>query len=151
MKKLSTLLDDLYLLPLYGVLAYTMGLPGWSKIFLHEKVIGRYTPMFADTFIGQILGTSAMIYLLGVMELAVVVLLIISLVRLEFLSCKTKTWLKAAVLMTMLTFMSLGFGLRLIGNVDGAANQYYYFGVTFFFYGCVSYLDRQVGQAHHTR
>ena len=143
MKKLPALLDQLYLLPLYVVLAYTMGLPGWSKIFLHEKVMGRYTPMFADTFIGKTVGTSAMIYLLGVMELAVVVLLAISVARLEFLARQPKLWLKSALFMTMLTFMSLGFGLRLIGNVDGAANQYYYFGVTFFFYLCVAYVERQ--------
>ena len=146
MQKLSTFLDDLYLLPIYVVLVYTMGLPGWAKIFSHDQVIGRYVPMFADTFIDKIFGTSLMIYLLGIMEVVVVIFLVPSLAKLEFLYHKPKIWLKASLFTAMITFMSLGFGLRLVSNHDGAANQYYYFGVTFFFYCWVSYLDRQAAR-----
>ena len=145
-KKLSAFLDDLYLLPIYAVLFYTMGLPGWAKIFAHEQVLTTYTPMFANTFIDTIFGTSLMVYLLGIMEVLAVIFLIPSLAKLEFLHDKPKVWLKAALFTTLVTFVSLGFGLRLIRNHNGAANLFYYFGVTFFFYCWLVYLERQTAR-----
>jgi hypothetical protein len=124
--------NNIQLLPLYGVLAYTMGLPGFTKLFNHQSVIEKYETMFKDTFIEQMVGTSSMIYVLGFLEFLVVGLLIISLVKKEFLYGKSKDWLLAALFMTMSTFAALGFGLRLISSHAGAANLFYYFMFTFF-------------------
>lgn len=129
---MKKVLSNIQLLPLYAVLAYTLGLPGFAKVFNHQSVIGKYSKMFQETFIEQIFGTSFMIYVLGILELLVVVLLLISLFKKEFMFGKSKNWLLAANFTAMVTFASLGFGLRLIENHAGAANLFYYFMFTFF-------------------
>jgi len=123
-------LREIEVLPLYAVLFYTMGLPGFSKIFHHEMVLPKYVGMFENTLIGSFPGVSPAIYLLGLMEIGVPILILISAARLEFLSAKPKLWLEAALILTLATFAALGFGLRLIQNNDGAASLYFYFGAT---------------------
>lgn len=117
-------------LPLYFVLFYTMGLPGYSKVFTHEAVLPRYAGMFENTLIGAFPGVSPAIYLLGLMEIMVPVLLLVSAARFEFLEKKSKIWLEAALVLTLSTFAALGFGMRLIQNHDSAASLYFYFGAT---------------------
>lgn len=123
-------LRNFELLPLYAVLFYTMGLPGFSKVFDHAAVLPRYAGMFENTFIGSFPGVSPAIFGLGLMEILVPILLLVSAFKLEFLEKKPKLWLEASLILTLTTFAALGFGLRLIQNHDGAANLYFYFGAT---------------------
>lgn len=138
---MKKLLANIQLLPFYAVLTYTMGLPGFTKLFDHERVIGKYTQMFQHTFVDAFPGTSFMIYIFGVLEIAVAFLLFVSLIKKEFLPHRPKTWLNLAIFVSLVTFASLGFGLRLIENHEGAANQYYYFMLTFFAYFLVQKIE----------
>lgn len=115
------------LLPLYAILLYTMGMPGWAKIFGGRQVIDRYTGMFKDSFIAALPGgTPLMIYLLGILELAVPLLLIISLLKGEFLQNRPKTWLNYALVLSIFTFAMLCFGLAVLFNFAGSANLVFY-------------------------
>ncbi|WP_343531360.1 hypothetical protein [Pedobacter sp.] len=128
----SLLLNNIALLPLYAVLFYTMGFPGWAKIFGGEAVIVRYIGMFKDSFIASLPGgIPFMIYVLGVLELLVPVLLIISLIKGEFRQTVSKLWLNYALVVTILTFVMLCFGLSVILNFVGSANLVFYAIFTF--------------------
>ncbi|REC42682.1 hypothetical protein [Chryseobacterium pennipullorum] len=127
------ILKEMYLLPVYFTLFYTMGLPGWAKLFGHAKVIEKYERMFAGSFVADLPGgTPFMIYFLGILELIIPILLIISLVKGEFKWGKAKPWFNMAMVITCLTFMMLCVGLTIIFNFAGAANLIFYFVLTFF-------------------
>lgn len=137
------ILSNIQWLPLYAVLGYTMGLPGYLKIFEHDRVIGNYTQMFQDTFIHQFPGTSFMMYVIGVMEILVPVLLLVSIVKKEFLVGYAKTWLLAANILTLVTYAVLGFGMRFIENHPGAANLYFYFMLTLIVYLWIQKVEKE--------
>lgn len=120
------------LFPIYIALFYTMGLPGWAKIFGGQHVIHKYETMFAGSFIAVLPGgTALMIFLLGLLELSVPVLLIISLVKKEFKNTRHKQWLNAALVVSCFTFIALCFGLSVLFNFAGAANLVFYAVFTF--------------------
>ncbi|MDV4102680.1 hypothetical protein CMT19_16700 [Elizabethkingia anophelis] len=130
--KTNTLFKNIILFPIYLTLFYTMGLPGWAKIFGSEGVMERYETMFAHSFIAMLPGgTSSMIFLLGLMELSVPILLIISVVKKEFMVSHNKKWLNAALLITCSTFIALCFGLSVLFNFAGASNLVFYALFTF--------------------
>lgn len=131
-------LKNIYLLPWYAMLFYTMGVPGWAKIFGGSTVQIRYTEMFKNNFIASLPGgTSAMIILLGILELAVPILICISLVKREFLG-GTQFWLKLAMGITILTFTMLSFGLAILFNFAGSSNLIFYSIFTFLMFMLIS-------------
>jgi hypothetical protein len=67
---------------------------------------------------------------LGILELAVVVLLLASLVRLEFLPQRAKALLLVALTLALVTFACLSFGQTSTGNNEGTASLYLYFAST---------------------
>jgi hypothetical protein len=99
-----------------------------------EKLTTPTPQWFIDTFGGTILNTLPGLDLswriLGVMEILVVILLIVSLARLEFLEDRGKSWLKLALMTAALTFAALAFGQHLVGEFAGAASLFFYFGAT---------------------
>lgn len=89
--KTNGLFNSIVLLPLYAILLYTMGMPGWAKIFGGDQVINRYVNMFSQSFIADLPGgTALMIYILGILELAVPAFLTISLASGELNCMPTK-------------------------------------------------------------
>ncbi|AZB07675.1 hypothetical protein EG344_01850 [Chryseobacterium sp. G0162] len=139
-KELKFTLKGFYLLPIYFILFYTMGLPGWAKLFGDSKVIEKYETMFAGSFLSNLPGgTAVMIYLLGVLELSIPILLLISLIKGEFKPGRNKFWMKISLVITCLTFMMLCFGLTIIFNFAGATNLLFYFIFTFLILVSISY------------
>lgn len=119
--------NALLLLPLYAVFFYTMALPGWAKIFGGQQVIDRYVTMFKDSFVAALPGgTPLVIYALGILELAVPVLLLISLLKGEFRQSAAKTWLSYTLVLSIFTFTILCFGLAILFNFAGSANLVFY-------------------------
>lgn len=119
-------------LPIYLMLFYTMGLPGYVKLFQAEAVLPRYNKMFQDSFIaGMPGGTAGMIILMGIFELAVTLLLAIALIRGEFRAHSSKPTFNSALLLAVVTFSMLCFGLLVIGNYQGAINLVFYAIFTF--------------------
>lgn len=119
-------------LPVYLMILYTMGIPGYEKLFHMETVLPKYVDMFHGSFISKLPGgTTSMILLIGIFEQTVVVLLFVSILKGEFLISEPKPWFKIALLLCIIIFSMLCFGLTVVGNYQGAMNLLFYATFTF--------------------
>ncbi len=82
------------------------------------------------TFLDTFPGTDTAWFILGVFEFGVFVLMLASLVRLEFLPHRDKSILQVALALALLTFACLAFGQTVTGQFEGTASLYTYFGMT---------------------
>ena len=85
---------------------------------------------FKGTFIDTFPGTDAAWVILGVLEFGVFVLLVASLIRLEFLPHRDKSFLQVGLAFALLAFASLAFGQTVTRQFSGTAPLYTYFGST---------------------
>ena len=85
---------------------------------------------FKGTFIDTFPGTDAVWVILGLLEFGVFLLLVASLVFLEFLPHRDKLFLQLALAVAMLTFACLAFGQTATKQFSGTASLYTYFGST---------------------
>jgi hypothetical protein len=85
---------------------------------------------FSTTFISTFPGVDAAWVILGVLEFGVFVLLVASLLRLEFLPHRDKWFLQVGLAVSMLTFACLAFGQTATKQYAGTAQLYTYFGAT---------------------
>jgi hypothetical protein len=85
---------------------------------------------FKGTFIDTIPGTDAAWVILGVLEFGVFLLLLASLVFLEFLPHRPKLFLQFGLAVALLTFACLAFGQTATKQFAGTASLYTYFGST---------------------
>lgn len=126
-----TLLDHIKLLPIIITMIYTMGQPGWQKLINTSEVMGHYVHMFDGSILAQMPGgIPPFIYILGVLEAAVAILLIIALVKREFVAGRKPTFLYLGMLVSATTFVMLAFGLSVLVNFPGATNLIFYSIVT---------------------
>ncbi|WP_312313829.1 hypothetical protein [Empedobacter brevis] len=133
------------ILPIYFMLFYTMGFPGWQKIMNSVEVMGRYTDLFHDSFLSNLPGgIEPFIYLLGVLELSVAIMLILSLIKREFLLSKSTQFLDLSLLVSVATFIMLSFGLGFIFNYPGATNLVFYAIFTLGLYAYISETRKQI-------
>lgn len=127
--------NNVKLLPMYLMILYTIAFPGFQKIFNPGEVMANYNMMFQGSFLVKVVGTiDPFIYFLGFMELLAPTLLIISLIRMEFLDKNEKVFLSWSLFTTMLTFVFLSFGLTIIINYPGATNLIIYCILTLLLY-----------------
>lgn len=96
------------------------GAPDWFKSQF-EKTFFNFAPW----------AIKVEYYLIAILETLVTLLFILSALTLEFLPGNEMFFLKYALYLAQITFFSLGFGLRVGGDYQGAANLFSYFGVTF--------------------
>jgi hypothetical protein len=85
---------------------------------------------FQGTFVDKVPGIDAIWVILGIIEFAVFVLIVISLIRGEFLPHKLKPILIVALSLALFDFACLSFGETSTGQTSGKASLYTYFGVT---------------------
>ena len=85
---------------------------------------------FAGTWIDTFPGTDAAWIILGILEFAVFVLLVASLIRLEFLPHREKWFLQVGLAVALFTFACLAFGQTATKQFAGTASLYTYFGST---------------------
>ena len=85
---------------------------------------------FEGTFLDTFPGTDTAWATLGVLEFAVFVLLLASLVRLEFLPHRDKSLLQVGLAVAMLTFGLMAFGQTVTNQFEGTASLYMYFAST---------------------
>ncbi len=85
---------------------------------------------FKGTFIDTIPGTDAAWVILGILEFCVFLLLLASLIRLEFLPHREKWFLQVGLAVALLTFACLAFGQTATKQFSGTASLYTYFGST---------------------
>jgi ABC-type Na+ efflux pump permease subunit len=85
---------------------------------------------FASSFLGKVPGADAAWVIIGVLEFSVFIVLVISLLRLEFLPHRPKSLLQVALAIALTTFAVLAFGQTATKQFEGVASLYQYFGAT---------------------
>lgn len=126
-EKSNVLFNKIKILPIYMVLFYSMGFPGWQKIINPQEVMGKYVNMFSNTFLAKLPGgVEPFIYFLGTLEIVVPIFLIISLIKKELSLEKPPVFFNIATLITIVTFIMLSFGLSVLGNYQGSTNLIFY-------------------------
>ena len=113
---------------IYLMFGLTMGLSSVEK--LTESVPQWFTDQFQDTFVADFPGLDLAWRVAGVLEIAVALLLLVSVVMLEFLPKRRKPLLKLGLGVSAVTFMMLAVGQRITSQFDGAASLFFYFGAT---------------------
>ena len=123
-----------YWATLVGVYLMVGGLmfySGKEKLFDDDGHPPQYVvAQFKGTFIDTFPGTHAAWIILGVLEFGVFVLLLASLVRLEFLPHREKSLLQVGLAVALLVFACLAFGQTATKQYAGTASLYTYFGAT---------------------
>ncbi len=113
---------------LVGVLFFYSGK---SKLFDDNgKAPAGIKQQFDGTFVGHFPGVNVLWAALGVLEFGIFVLMVLSLLRGEFLMGRSKSILLVALSLALVTFACLSFGQTSTGNNGGSASLYSYFGST---------------------
>lgn len=115
-------------LAIYLIFGLTMGISSIEK--LTSSVPSWFSDQFESTWVASFPGLSVAWLMAGVLEAAVAVLCIISVVLLEVLPGRTKPFLKFALGVAAIVFMMLAIGQRITFQFDGAASLFFYFGAT---------------------
>ena len=110
---------------------------------------------FAGTFIDTFPGADAAWTILGILEFAVFLFLLASVIRLEFLPHRDKGLLMVGLSVALLVFGIMAFGQTATGQHEGTASLYTYFGSTVVILILVSLMppnrpDRWLGGIQHT-
>jgi hypothetical protein len=123
-----------YWLILAGIYLMVGGLmfySGWDKLFEGDREApAGIEEQFANSFLSTFPGTDTAWFVLGVFEFAVFLLLVASIVRLEFLPHRDKSILQVGLALALLTFACMAFGQTATGQHEGTASLYTYFGST---------------------
>lgn len=118
---------------IYFLLMNVMGIASIGK--LQGLLSGAGAPEFLQTtfegtFLATFPGVTVAWWIIALVELAVAILTIISIVRLEFLPSRRKSWLMLALSVSLVTFAILAFGQNLVSEHEAVASLYTYFGAT---------------------
>jgi len=131
----GTVFDGIaYWLILAGVYLMVGGLmfySGKDKVFDSDgNAPAGIEEQFENSFLSTFPGTDTAWLVLGLFEFGVFVLLVASLVRLEFLPHRDKSILQVGLALALLTFACLAFGQTATQQFSGTAELYGYFAST---------------------
>ena len=131
----GTIFDGIaYWLILAGVYLMVGGLmfySGKDKLFDSDRnAPAGIEEQFENSFLSTFPGTDTAWFILGVFEFSVFVLLLASLVRLEFLPHRDKSILQLGLALALLTFACMAFGQTATHQYSGTAELYTYFAST---------------------
>jgi hypothetical protein len=112
---------------LVGVLFFYAGK---EKIFDGLGAPAGIEKQFSGTFLATIPGTDAAWTILGILELAIFVLVVASLARLEFMPDRRKPFMLSALSLAIFTFSILAIGQNVVGENSGVAELFLYAGAT---------------------
>lgn len=117
-------------LPFWILLLLTFGQAALEKI-LDGGVPSWFTTQFQNTFMATLPGLTISYYSILGLELSTALLILVGLARREFLLLCTPKFLTAGFLLAQITFITLGFGLRLTQKYNDAAQLFAYTVLTF--------------------
>ena len=104
---------------------------GKDKLFENDgKAPQAIKEQFANSFLSTFPGTDTAWRILGVLEFGVFAILVLSLIRAEFLPHRRKSAMQVALAVALITFACLAFGQTATGQFQGTASLYTYFGST---------------------
>jgi hypothetical protein len=121
----------LTLVAVYFLVGVLFFYSGKSKLFdQNGHAPAAIKKQFAGTFLEKVPGVDASWVILGVLEFAIVVLMVASIARGEFLPRKGKALLLVSLALALFDFACLSFGQTSTGNNQGTASLYVYFAST---------------------
>jgi len=129
-----------YLLALAGIYLLVGVLffyAGKSKVIDNHGMPAALAKQFNTTFIGTFPGTDAAWWILGILESAIFVLVVASLVMREFMPTRPKPFLLISLALAVFTFSILAMGQNLTGQNSGVAELFLYAGATGVLFGLV--------------
>jgi hypothetical protein len=131
----GTIFDGIaYWLILAGVYLMVGGLmfySGKDKLFDSDRNAPSYIEaQFENSFLSTFPGTDTAWLILGLFEFGVFVLLVASVIRLEFLPHRDKSIMQVALALALLTFACMAFGQTVTQQYEGTAQLYTYFAST---------------------
>jgi hypothetical protein len=115
------ILAGIYLL--VGVLFFYAGK---GKIIDGHGAPAPIAKQFSGTFLDTIPGVDAAWTILGILESAIFVLIVVSLIRLEFMPARRKTFLLCSLALAIFTFSILAMGQNVVGENSGVAELFIY-------------------------
>ncbi len=113
-------------LAIYLMFGLTMAVSSIEK--LTDPVPRWFSDQFGGTFVADVPGLDLAWRLTGALEAVVPLVLLVSLVTLETLPKRRKSWLKLGLGVAALTFAVLAVGRSITSELDGAAGLFLYFG-----------------------
>jgi hypothetical protein len=103
---------------------------GKEKIFDGLGAPAGIEKQFSGTFLDTIPGVDAAWTILGILELGIFVLTVVSLITLEFMPNRRKPFLLAGLALSIFTFSILAIGQNVTGEHEGVEGLYLYAGAT---------------------
>lgn len=119
------ILAGIYLL--VGVLFFYAGK---EKLFDGLGAPAGIEKQFSGTFLDTIPGVDAAWTILGILEFAIFVVMVVSLIRLEFMPARRKPFMLSGLSLAIFTFSILGIGQNVTGENSGVAELFLYAGAT---------------------
>lgn len=133
--KHASLIDQatywLTLVAVYFLVGVLFFYSGKAKLITeHGTAPAALHKQFAGTFLDTFPGINTSWVIIGVLEFGVCALMILSILRGEFLPDRAKSLLLVGLSLAFLVFAALSFGQTSAGNNAGTASLYAYFGAT---------------------
>jgi hypothetical protein len=130
----------IYVLTLAGIyllLGVLFFYAGKEKIIDGSGAPPSIAKQFSGTFLDTIPGVDAAWTILGILESLIFILVLVSLIRLEFMPDRRKSFLLSALALAIFTFSILAMGQNVVGENSGVAELFLYAGATGILMGLV--------------
>lgn len=122
---------------LIGVLFFYSGK---SKVIDGHGAPDAIAKQFKGTFLDTFPGVDAAWWILGILESLIFLLLLASLIRLEFMPDRRKPFLLSGLALSVFTFSILAMGQNITGQTAGVAQIFVYAGATVVLIGLVLFM-----------
>jgi hypothetical protein len=126
----ATAVYGLILAGIYLLVGVLFFYAGKEKIIEGHGAPPPIAKQFSGTFLDTIPGVDAAWTILGILESAIFVLVIVSLIRLEFMPDRRKSFLLCALALAIFTFSILAMGQNVVGENSGVAELFIYAAAT---------------------
>jgi len=126
----DTAVYTLVLTGIYLLLGVLFFYAGKEKIIDGHGAPPSIEKQFSGTFLDTVPGVDAAWTILGLLELGIFILLVASLVRLEFMPDRRKPFLLTGLGLAIFTFSILAMGQNVVGENEGVAELFLYAGAT---------------------
>lgn len=120
----------LVLAGIYLLLGVLFFYAGKEKIIEGHGAPPPIAKQFSGTFLDTIPGIDAAWTILGILESLIFILILVSLVRLEFMPDRRKPFLLCALALAIFTFSILAMGQNVVGENSGVAELFIYAAAT---------------------
>ncbi len=122
---------------IYLLLGVLFFYAGKEKIIDGSGAPPSIAKQFSGTFLDTIPGVDAAWTILGILESLIFILVLVSLIRLEFMPARRKSFLLSALALAIFTFSILAMGQNVVGENSGVAELFLYAGATGILMGLV--------------